>query len=87
MPLRLVFWVLIVWMLVGPIVAGYLVASMGQEAPILHGMLVGTVGLTLWSVGVPLGPASYEIVRVVLLFGLAIGGAWLWRYRVARKAI
>ena len=86
-PFRLVFWVLIAWMLLGPIVAGYLVASIGRQAPILHGIVVGALGLIVWSLGVPWGPVSYEIVRAVLLLGLAIGGAWFWAYRAAGKAV
>ncbi len=86
-PFRLTFWVLIGWMFLGPVVAGYLVASISKQAPILHGIVVGAIGLVVWSLGVPLGPVSYEIVRVVLLLGLATGGAWFWTYRVARKSV
>jgi hypothetical protein len=87
LPFRWMFWFLGTWMVLGPFFGGYLVASISKKAPIFHGVVVGVVGLTIWSLGVPFGPAAYKIFRVLLTLGLAVSGAWLWTYRIARRSV
>jgi MFS family permease len=82
-----IFWLFVVWMLVGPFIAGYFVASLGKRAPILHGLVLGIIGSLVWSLGVPFGPALFEVVRVTLLVGLAVAGAWVWKYRFAGASV
>jgi hypothetical protein len=70
----------------GPFVAGFLVARAARVQPLLHGVIVGVVGVLFESLF--LGPGIWWLWLGVaaLSISLSLFGAWLWRYRAARSA-
>lgn len=67
----------------GPFVAGYLVAKAALIQPLLHGLLVGVVGVLFESIF--LRPIWWLwLGMVVMVITLSIFGAWIWRYRASR---
>jgi hypothetical protein len=75
-------WFTLLWLGVAffaPIAAGYVAARLAKVQPLLHGGVVGLLGIVA---GIALSHSVESAVYAALIFGTGgVAGGWLWRMK------
>jgi hypothetical protein len=69
-----------------PFIAGYFVASLAKQVPLLHGLAISLIASVMYAaVFVVIGHLNaWFVVSMLFLILSGLSGAWLWRYRTGR---